>query len=368
MRKKPKVAVVYDWVNQWGGAERVVSLLGKIYPGADLYTAVFDPERGRWAKKNFSRVYPSFLNKFPGIKGKYYLYSSLLPTAFESFNFDQYGLVISVTSFPGKFIVTRPKTFHLCYCLTPPRFLWERESFPSGLKKIFPFFFKLRIKDALAGERPDCFFTTCQNVAHRIQKVYRRSAQVIYPGVNLKKFILPKSKVFGDYFLIVSRLVEYKRVDLAIEVFNELGWPLKIIGVGRTEKKLKKIAKRNIEFLGKISDSQLADYYQRCRAVICPQEEDFGLVPIEAQACGKPVIAFSKGGHKETIVSGKTGEFFSFQTKNSLLELLSKFKLEKYDSRECRKNAKKFSQERFLKIFKEKSLLEWQSYQKRLFD
>jgi glycosyltransferase involved in cell wall biosynthesis len=365
MSKKPRVAIVYDWVNQWGGAERVVSLLGKLYPGADLYTAVFDPKEGRWAGEVFSRVYPSFLDDFPLSRIKYYLYFPLLPLAFESFDFSQYDLVISVTSFAGKFIITRPETFHLCYCLTPPRFLWERESLPPRLKRFYPILAKLRIEDVLAAQRPDYFLATCRNVAARIKKYYRRESEVVYPGVDLKLFS-PSKVAKKRFFLLVSRLVEYKRVDLVINAFNRLGWPLKIVGKGRSGKKLSRKARSNIEFLGGLTDKKLVEYYRRCQAVIYPQEEDFGLVPLEAQACGVPVIAYGRGGVLETVIPGKTGEFFYQQTAESLIDVLQRFKSTRYSVEDCFENAKRFALEKFMLLFKKKTEERWQKYKKEL--
>jgi len=351
MDKFKKVAIVYDWVNQWGGAERVVSLLADLFPASNLYTGVYDRIRAPWAKKKFKNIHPSFLNGFPLVKANYYWYFSLFPLAFKSFSFDQYDLVISVTSFAGKFIITNPKTLHICYCLTPPRFLWQRESLPNSFKKLFPFLANLRIKDVLAAQRPNLFLTSCQNTSQRIKKFYRRKAEVIYPGVDLQKFKLSSEKR-KKYFLLASRLVEYKKTDLVVSTFNKLGWPLKIIGTGRQEGRLKKMAKNNIEFLGQVSENILVPAYQQAKAVIFPQEEDFGLVPIEAQACGTPVLAYGRGGALETIIPSQTGEFFSKQNEKSLIQSLHEFKPEKYKAQNCRMSAERFSKKSFIKNFK----------------
>jgi len=362
MEKKEvkKVAIVYDWVNQWGGAERVLKMLEKIYPQAHLYTGVFAPQKAKWAK-SFSKISFSFLNYFPGAKTKYYYYFPLFPLAFEGFDFSEYQLVVTVTTFPAKFIITPPEVFHLCYCLTPPRFLWERESL--GKKKwLFPLLFPWRTADFLGGQRPDYFLTTCHHVARRIEKYYRRPADVVYPGIDTK-FFSPSPRVKkGDFYLVVSRLVEYKRVDLVIEVFNHLGWPLRIIGEGREEKRLKKMAKGNIQFLGRVDDEELRENYRQALAVICPQKEDFGLVPLEAQACGTPVIALKAGGHLETVVPGKTGMLFPLQTKESLLKLVGEFNPHDFNPESCRKQAEKFSQERFLQDFSQKVQKAMRSY------
>jgi glycosyltransferase involved in cell wall biosynthesis len=219
----------------------------------------------------------------------------------------------------------------------------------------------LRAWDQIASSRPDKFVAISQNVASRIKKYYQRASEIIYPPVDLNKFKMksPEYKIGPadydkNYFLIVSRLVPYKRIDIAVEAFNKLGLFLKIIGSGVEEEKLKSKALPNIEFLGQdLTDLELLDYYQNCRAIIFPGEEDFGLVPIEAQACGKPVIAFGGGGVLESVVSGVTGEFFFPQTPQSLIRALEQFKEKRYKANDCRKNAQKFSQEIFKEKFKE---------------
>ncbi|MBI4999283.1 glycosyltransferase [Candidatus Gottesmanbacteria bacterium] len=360
-----KVALVYDRVNKIGGAERVLLALHEIYPDAPLYTAVYNPKGAPWAKV-FPKVIPSFLEKFPFAKSHHEIYPWLMPLAFESFNFDEYDLVISVTSEAAKGIITKPKTYHLCYCLTPTRYLWQSywEYFKNPFWRVItkPLVVRLRLWDQIASSRPDTYIAISQNVAQRIKKYYRREAEVIYPPVDLKKFAPklytlhpnPYSQKSSAYFLVVSRLVPYKRIDIAIKAFNKLGLPLKIVGSGVEERKLKRIARSNIEFLGQnLTDDELLQYYQNCRAIIFPGEEDFGLVPIEAQACGKPIIAFEGGGVLESVIEGVTGEFFSPQTPEALARVVKQFKDERYKPEECRKNAEKFSKENFKKKFKE---------------
>lgn len=361
-----RTAIVYDWVNQWGGAERVVLSLSKIYPNSDLYTSIFDPKDGKWAVGHFRKIYSSFLNRLPWAKKKYYLYFPLLPLSFESFDFSSYDLVISVTTFPGKFIITRPPTFHISYCLTPPRFLWERKTLPKRLKRFYPLLFWLRLEDFYSSSRPDYLLATCRNVARRIEKYYRKQVEIVYPGVDLSVFSPAPKVEKEDFFLMVTRLVEYKRIDLAIEAFNVLGVPLKIIGEGRLKAKLEKMSKGNIEFLGRVSERELVGYYQRCQALIYPQEEDFGLAPVEAQACGTPVIAYGKGGVLETVIPKKTGEFFSKQTPDALIEIIKGFDSRRYSLDECVKNAQKFSLEKFMLLFKKKVEERWRIFKKGL--
>jgi len=358
MKSNIKTAVVYDWTNQIGGAERLVEIIAKAFPRSDLFTAVYDPKKAPWST-NFNKVTASFIDKLPFSKSKYHWYFPLLPYAFESFSLNGYDLVISVTSYPGKFIITHPETCHISLCLTPTRFLWEKKNSSSVL---FPIFSQLRIADQLAAKRADFTFTTCKNTAAKIKKYYQLGSEVIYPEIDTDKFIPAKTNKEGGYFLIVGRLVKYKKVDLAVKAFNKLGWPLKIVGSGREKKYLESIASKNIEFLGNINDQQLVDYYQNCKALIFPQEEDFGLVPLEAQSCGKPVIAYQKGGALETVVQGITGEFFASQTENCLIQSLNKFDARKYLSKNCRKNSLRFSKGSFLKVFKERSLESLKKY------
>lgn len=364
-----KVALVYDRVNKWGGAERVLLALKKIFPQAPLYTAVYHPQSAPWAKE--FPVIPSFLQKFPFAKTHHELYPWLTPLAFESFNFDQYELVISVTSAEAKGIITKPPTRHLCYCLTPTRYLYsarqdyfKNPGFGSlnpvarlGFQLLFPYLEKW---DQLAAHRPDFYMAISQNVQKRIKKYYQRDSQVIYPPVDLEKFkARPPALKTRDYFLLVSRLVPYKKIDLVIQAFNELGLPLKIIGLGSQENHLKNLAGPKIEFLGYLTERKLLSYYYSCRAVVCPQEEDFGLVPLEAQACGKPVLSFRGGGALETVIEGQTGEFFSPQKPAALIKLIKKFNPKKYSPQACRQNAARFSQKIFINRFKKETEKLW---------
>jgi glycosyltransferase involved in cell wall biosynthesis len=370
-----RVALVYDRVNKWGGAERVLLSLKKLFPRAPLYTAVYNPKTAPWAKD--FEVIPSFLQKFPLARSRHEFYPWLTPLAFESFDFDQFDIVISITSAEAKGIITKPKTLHLCYCLTPTRYLWSGRFDYSrspgfgaldflargSLRVLTPYLTKW---DKVASQRPDYYLAISRNVQKRIKKYYHRDAEVIYPPVDLKKFKLStiNYQLTSNYFLVVSRLVPYKKIGIVVEAFNKLGWSLKIIGVGSQLNRLKKIAGPKIEFLGQLTDQELLRYYYSCQAVICLQEEDFGLVPLEAQACGKPVVSFKGGGALETIIEGKTGEFFYPQTPQALFKLLKRFRPQKYEPRDCRKNAAKFDQEVFIKKFKKEVEKKWETFQK----
>ncbi|MDO8658577.1 MAG: glycosyltransferase [Candidatus Levybacteria bacterium] len=369
-----KVALVYDRVNKWGGAERVLLMLHELFPDAPLYTSVYNPEKASWAK--VFDVKTSFLQKFPKAASSHELYASLMPIAFESFSFDEYDLVISVTSEAAKGIITKPGTMHVCYCLTPTRYLWSgyKDYFHNQIFRLLssPVVAYLRKWDKIASKRPDFYIAISKEVQKRIKKYYERESTVIYPpssfgnsqslignaasignvkrntsndtsGTNVK----PMTK--NGYFLIVSRLVPYKRIDVAIKAFNKLKIPLKIIGTGSQESYLKKIAGSTIDFLGNLTDYDLVEYYKSCSALIFPSNEDFGLVAIEAQGFGKPVIAFKDGGALEAIIEGKTGEFFYPQTEEAIIKVIQNFDSAKYDVKLCIGQADKFNSKRFKK-------------------
>lgn len=340
-----KIALVYDRVNKFGGAERVLLALHEIWPSAPLYTSVYNPETAPWAK--VFKVRTSFMQNIPFAKTHHELFPWLTPLAFEQFDFSEYDVVISVSSAEAKNIITTPKTLHICYCLTPTRYLWSGnnlypKSFFRSLLSV-----KLRMTDQIASQRPDKYIAISKTVSQRIKKYYRQESEVIYPPVDTDKFKL--SKKSEDFFLLVSRLVPYKKVDLAIKVFNRLNKKLVIIGTGSEEKYLKSIASENIEFLGqKLTDFELLGYYKSCRALIFPSVEDFGIVSLEAQACGKPVIVNNQGGASESIINNKTG--LCFKTEAQLTNIIKNFDQFKFDPEICRQNAMKFD----IKIFKNK--------------
>lgn len=344
-----KVALVYDRVNKWGGAERIILALKKIFPNADLFTSVYNKKNAPWA--SVFKIETTFLGHLPFASYYHEFYATLMPIAFESFNFDKYDLVISLTSESAKGILTKPGTLHICICLTPTRYLWS--GYEDYFKNLFlriiskPVVSYLRFWDKIAAQRPDSFIAISKEVQLRIKKYYKRDSILIYPPITLKNLISKDSK--GDYFLVVSRLVPYKRIDLAIKACRNLNLPLKIVGKGSEEGYLKDISSDNIEFLGEVSDKELAVYYQNCKALIFPGREDFGLVMAEALSFGKPVIAFRKGSAIEIIKEGITGEFFNEPTVESLAEVLINFSVSRYNNRTCQSEASRFSFERFEK-------------------
>jgi len=353
-----KVALVYDRVNKWGGAERVLLALHELFPDAPLFTSVHHPKTSSWA--NVFAIKPSFLQNIPFAASRHEFLPLFMPVAFESFSFDAYDLVISVTSEAAKGIITKPGTVHICYCLTPTRYLWSgyETYFSNKLLKFLtqPFVTALRKWDKAAAHRPDKIIAISDEVRKRVKKYYGREAVVVYPPVMLPltKAQQVEKKQTGDYFLIVSRLsrfTKYKRIDLAIEAFNELKLPLKIIGEGSWKKKLKSKAGQNIEFLGKVSDEELSTYYQNSKALIFPGIEDFGLTMVESQQFGKPVIAFRGGGALEIIKEGKTGLFFDTQTKKALVKAVLYFQKNTFDPKVAQKQAEQFSKAEFKKHF-----------------
>src|SRR3990167_4163999 len=286
-----KVALVYDRVNKWGGAERVLLALHKIFPDAPLYTSVYSAENSKWA--NVFNVKTSFLQSAKTLRQYNDLLALFMPVAFESFSFDEYDLVISVTSEAAKGIITKPGTVHICYCLTPTRYLWSGyEDYFSN--KLLRFFSSgsvsyLRNWDKTASKRPDYYLAISKEVKKRIKKYYGKDSSIIFPPVMFTNKHKTKSKP-KDYFLLVSRLSSfsyYKKVDLAIKALNKTGLPLKIVGVGPLMNNLKSKSEKNIEFLGELTDRELESYYQSCRALIFPGKEDFGLVMAEAISNGR---------------------------------------------------------------------------------
>lgn len=369
-----KIAFVYDRVNKFGGAERVLLALHKIWPDAPLYTAVYNKKTAPWAD-DFT-VIPSFLNKIPLSSTNHEIFPLLTPFAFESFDFSAYDVVLSITSSDAKGIITSPKTLHICYMLTPTRYLWDGYQdhlqnpgfgILNPMVKILMKVFSpgLRQWDYLVSARVDKFIAISKTVSARIKKYYKRDAEIIYPPVNTDNFNIKGHKSKGNYFLIVSRLVPYKKIDYAISAFNKLGLNLKIIGSGIEEERLKQMAQKNIEFIGSgLTDEKLCWYYQNCRALIFPGVEDFGISSVEALACGKPVIAVDGGGISEIIISGISGEIYKNAEEVSLTKAVKKMLDKKYSALDCQKNAQRFTQNKFQQSMKNTVVNYWKEWKK----
>lgn len=342
-----KIALVYDRVNKFGGAERVLLALHEIWPEAPLYTSVYNSKSARWAD-NF-KINTSFMQKIPFSKSHHEIFPWLTPIAFEQFDFSDFDVVISVSSAESKNIITTTKTLHVCYCLTPTRYLWSGyydypKSFLRSLLSV-----GLRAVDQVASQRPDNYVAISKTVAKRIKKYYRNESVIIYPPVDTMHFTTSNNT--GSYFLLVSRLVPYKKIDQAIRAFNKIKRRLVIIGSGSEEKNLRNMADKNIEFItSHLTDFDLLGYYRNCIALVFPSIDDFGIVSLEAQACGKPSIINEVGGASETIINGKTG--LTFCSDKQLVEIIENFEGSKFNPEDCRKNAMKYSTSLFKEKFK----------------
>lgn len=348
-----KVALVHDYLNQMGGAERVVLALHELFPEAPIYTSIYDPQRVDAAFRTMD-IRTTFMQKLPLVMKHHQPYLPMYPLAMESLDLRGYDLVLSSSSAFGKGVITRPETLHICYCHTPMRWCWnydeyvEREQLGGVARRILPLLIAgMRVWDQTSSMRVDHFIANSPVVAERIKKYYRRDAVVIPPPVEVDRFPFDPMTQPEDYFLILSRLIPYKRIDLAIEACNRLHLPLVIIGGGRDEARLRKLAGPTIRFLGRLSDQDVLYYYSHCRAFLFPGEEDFGITPLEAQAAGRPVIAYGAGGVLASVVEGVTGTFFREQTVDSLLEVLATFDERCYDTQSIRNHALEFDTPRF---------------------
>lgn len=355
-----RIALVYDRVNKWGGAERVLLALHELFPQAPLFTAVYDSDLAQWAKV-FPEVITTFLQKFPYAKSNHELYPWLTPLAFESLRFDDYDIVISVTSADAKGIITKPGTFHLCYCLTPTRYLWSHADI-YGTAKYGPVFAYLKRWDKIASHRPDAYIAISKTVQDRISKYYGLDSQLIYPPVEINLPIL-EQPVHKDYFLWVGRLVTYKRIQIIVEVFNDLKQPLVIIGLGQLADKLRQKARENIYFLGWQSEEELSRYYQHARGLIFWHEEDFGIIPVEAMAVGTPVIGLNRGGVSETVIHGVTGYLIE-DSREQLKSAILNFNRAGFDSLIIKDHAQKFAKDRFKREFSQALIRAYSSWRR----
>ncbi|MFO0704458.1 MAG: glycosyltransferase [Candidatus Andersenbacteria bacterium] len=347
-----RIALVHDALTQLGGAEYVLQAFHDMFPHATIFTLVDD---GVVAKRLFPRaeIKTSFLQRFPGGVKHYKWYLPLHPTATEQLDLSGYDLVLSDSSSFGKGVITKPETIHLCYCHTPTRYLWHdthdyTEDLHVGrtVKSILPVVLsRLRLWDQLAAQRVDKFIANSYTTAARIKKYYRRESTIVYPPVDWNRFYLAQQP--SDYYLMVGRLRPYKKHELAVRAFNRLGLPLVIAGHGEEYKRLRRIAGPNIMFVPHFTDDQKAWLFAHCQAFIHPQEEDLGIVALEAMAAGRPVIAYNRGGALETVVPGVTGAFFSEQSVDGLIDAVRAFEPNDYNPTEIREYARRFALERF---------------------
>ncbi|MBI5700617.1 glycosyltransferase [Candidatus Saganbacteria bacterium] len=349
-----KIAIVHDYLHQFGGAERCVEAFHKIFPEAPIYTSIFNPFNFPESFKKMA-IRTSFMQRIPFIFKNFRIFFALYPLAFLSFNLSGYDVVLSSSSAFAKGIRKRKGAVHVCYCYNPMRFVWrysdyiKKENFPGLINWILPFVLSpIKCWDLYNSKNVDHFIAISKIVSQRIKQIYSRDSIVIYPPIDTKQYAV--SAIDGDYFLIVSRLVGYKRIDLAVEAVSRLGLPLIIAGEGPSLAQLKRNASANITFLGKVSDQKLKKLLSECRALILTGEEDFGMTPLEAAASGRPTIAYAKGGALETVVDEITGIFFGQQSAESLMKAIEKFDKMDFDKKTLRAHAEKFDKE----IFKDK--------------
>ena len=344
------VALVHDWLNQVGGAEDVLETLVEMHPTAPVYTSLYWRERMPVHWRDWD-VRTSFIDRLPRSHQRQQLYLALYPLAFEKFDFAAYDLVLSNKSGFCHGIVTDSETLHICYCLTPTRYVWQyhqyaqREKIARPVRILLqPVLSYLRQWDRLAADRVDYFIAISEEVRRRIAKIYRRDATIIYPPVDTDRFE-PASQV-EDFYLMVGRLVPYRRLDLLVEAFNEMDKPLVIAGSGRDRQRLEAMSSDNITFLGYVPDEDLPDLFARCRAFVFPGEEDFGIAPLQAMAAGRPVIAYAGGGARETVIPG-TGSLFAEQSVTAIIQAVESFDPQSVSPAFLRAHAETFDVQRF---------------------
>ena len=362
-----KIAFAHDWLTTVGGADKVVALWTRLFPDAPVYTSVHDPKvTGRLIPPE--KVRTSHLQRWPGVTRYYRKLLAFMPRAFEEFDFTEYDVVVSSSSSCAKGVLTPASTLHVSYVHTPMRYAWDlypeylRSSGPItrwGMRRMMP---RLRQWDALSAQRVDVFLANSAEVAKRIRKTYRREAAVLHPPIDIAYFTpaggpdkapakaggTVRGDQLGEAYLVMSRLVAYKRVDLAVRTCTRMNRELLVIGSGPEMKKLRAIAGPTVRFLGYRDDDAVREAYRGCRAFLFPGFEDFGMTPLECQACGRPVIAYGRGGALETVVDGFTGTFFPEQTEESLAGAIERFEAATWDPAAMRRHAEGFSEERHL--------------------
>lgn len=357
-----KVAIIQEWLVTMGGSEKVVQAIAEMYPQADIFTLVADDKLVKELGFQDKKVTTSIIQKLPFGKKKYKTYLPLFPFAIEQFDLREYDLIISSNHAVSKGVLTTNEQLHVTYCHSPIRYAWdlhhqylEEEGLGFNLKGILARYFlhRIRIWDFLSAFRPDFFISNSDFIGKRIQKVYSKPSTTIYPPIEIDDFTLEVNK--DDYYVTCSRMVPYKKIDLIVAAFAKMpDKKLVVIGDGPDYEKIKALSAPNIEFKGYLSFKDLIVYLQKAKAFVFAAIEDFGMLPVEAQACGTPVIAYGKGGSLETVIEGKTGVFFYEQTVDSLIEGVRKFELIEKDINPLtlRAHAESFGKERFKQEFK----------------
>jgi glycosyltransferase involved in cell wall biosynthesis len=352
-----RVAIVHDYLNQAGGAERVVAELHKMFPQAPIYTTIVD-RRTLWPELRDADIRTSWMQWLPGVPRYFKVYLPFYARAIEAFDLRSYDIVISSSSAFAKAAITHAGATHVCYCHTPMRFGWDYDRYMERAGHAYvtrallpPLIRRLREWDIRTADRPDAYVANSSNTADRIRRIYGRPSTIIPPPVDVTRYV--PDTMDQDYFLVVSRLNGYKRVDLAVQAFNGFGRPLLVIGEGPVRGALERMADRNIRFVGRLPDDDVAKAYARCRALILPGEEDFGITPLEANAAGRPVVAFKGGGALDTVVDGETGVFFTARTIDGLRSAVLRCDRMGWRKEALRAHAERFGPDVFTRRFLE---------------
>ena len=356
-----KKALIHDWFSVYAGAEKCVESFTNIWDDFDIYSLIdFLSEEDRKIILKGKKAKTSFIQKMPFAEKKYRNYLPLFPIAIEQFDLSKYDLILSSSHAVAKGVLTHSNQLHICYMHTPIRYAWDlyhQYLKESGLEKELKgllakyVLHKMRIWDVSTVNRVDYYIANSNYIARRIKKIYNKKATVIYPPVDVDKFKYCENK--EDYYFTMSRMVPYKKIDLIVEAFSNTDKKLIVAGTGPDEEKIKKLASKNIEFVGFISDEEAVSYMQKAKAFVFAAEEDFGITPVEAHACGTPVICLGKGGTKETVIDGVTGIHFENQTIDDLLEAIKRFEKLEFDYKKIREHSLKFSRIRFEREIKE---------------
>lgn len=355
-----RVALIHYWLVAMRGGERVLEKLLAMYPGADIFTHVHDPAKTSDAIRA-AHVQESFIGRMPGAKKHYQKYLPLMPMALEELDLREYDLVVSSESGPAKGVITRPDALHVCYCHSPMRYLWDHyhdyKSSAGRLSRMaMPLMFhRLRQWDVSSSSRVDGFIANSTFIARRIRRVWGREARVVHPPVSVDEFTPAASADISDRYLWVSQMTPYKRADVALEAFNRLGRPALMVGDGEMYKYIRKNAGPNVEVRQRLNFDELKQAYATCRALVFTPEEDFGIVPVEANASGRPVIAYGRGGARDSVVEGKTGLFYQDHNADGLIDAIHRFEEWESDFRpaDAVENAQRFSPEVFDRRFRE---------------
>lgn len=350
-----RVALVHYWLTKMRGGERVLEALAEMFPDADIFTHVYDPAGVSDALKQHT-INTTYISKLPFARSQYQKYLPFMPRALEELDLSAYDLIISSESGPAKGVIPRPDAFHLCYCHSPMRYIWDlypsyRESSGFFARLAFPHIaHKLRTWDVTSAARVDQFVANSNFVAKRIEKYYRRSSEVVAPAIDIDEFASARKDMPGDYFLAAGEFVGYKRFDIAVEAFNQLGLPLVIVGDGEGKEALMARAKENIKFVGRVGFKALKEHFGTCQALVFPGEEDFGMIPVEVMAAGRPVIAYARGGALDSVVGDKTGILFQDQTVEGLVAAVKRFQTMTFNPDDLQAHARGFDKV----VFKQK--------------